>query len=296
MDLPASYPTKVAQKDAIYGLDRRYGQIRKMIQNLFLEGDRTDEAKSNFYYDLPYGIGHLRDKHADTVVTLYPTLADAAKELKELVASYKAVKAIPVIKLPSATTLRKRALEVVIRDRGENDTLKVELLKKAPMIAKEFAAHIHTLYETRNEMKLDSEGLVMLRSFVYIPGNEKLDYFKRLSLYSKEGLAACKLNKKALEKGAKEYGERIALAWYEKLAFKLGASPKIATAEDEGWGSVEVEGIIDGKKVQIHQSIVAKRSKYGRFFHQFPARIYVNNVFVTEHEFAKLFHKEFKTA
>jgi hypothetical protein len=80
------------------------------------------------------------------------------------------------------------------------------------------------------------------------------------------------------------------LAWYGKLALKLGSATKVRSVNDTQSGNVTVEGTVDGNRVYIDQQVVWKVSISGKHFHQFPARIYVNGKFITEAAFAKKFH------
>ena len=85
-----------------------------------------------------------------------------------------------------------------------------------------------------------------------------------------------------------EYGEARALEWANKIEAKL---ENVDGVEITNWsrGSFGFAGTRDGKKVSLIQQTVTKVSKNGVWFHQFPARIYVDGKFFSEKAYKELF-------
>ncbi len=297
-NLPTSYPSIVAQKDALYPLTKQLGAIREFLHNVFLSGDRTGEAATDLYYSFPDTIGSLRASHIAKVNAVYPLACIYDSETKtgfkivtrlnELVAQRDAIKAIPVVKPVSKKSAKAAQVEAYAQDLGGNDTLRSELLKKAPVLAAAFEKHYTEQAARFLAMPASSDRrYVELRSnlrnanaieFVSAAG---IDFGRGKYIFNAAGLAAA----------AQVYGKETALAWYTKLALKLGSSVTVGSVSDDGHGNVQVTGTTtDGDHIHVDQQIIWKCSSRGRTFHQFPARIYVNGKFTTEAAFAKKFH------
>ena len=91
-----------------------------------------------------------------------------------------------------------------------------------------------------------------------------------------------------LKQNAKRYGEQVSLEWYGKLREKLGELENVTVSPPNRGGDVTVTGDHKGDKVRIDQQRIFKVSQLGTPFHQFPARIYVNDKFMSEAAYKKV--------
>jgi hypothetical protein len=93
-----------------------------------------------------------------------------------------------------------------------------------------------------------------------------------------------------VEAAAQAEAEATCLAWYKKLASKLG-SVESATLHYSGVGSycLTVTKAGFAESIRIDQQIVWKVSSRGSWFAQFPARIYVGGKFTPEAKFKAMF-------
>ncbi len=96
------------------------------------------------------------------------------------------------------------------------------------------------------------------------------------------------LDNTKLKHNAKRYGEQVSLEWYGKLREKLGELENVAVSPPNRGGDVVVTGEHKGDKVRIDQQRIFKVSQLGTPFHQFPARIYVNDKFMSEAAYKKV--------
>lgn len=96
------------------------------------------------------------------------------------------------------------------------------------------------------------------------------------------------LRESALNKNARDYGERTALAWYAKTKAKLGDLQGV-TVSPPSRGGMTVIGSRDGHIVMLEQHSIINFSSRGTPFHQFPARIYVDGRILSEAQYRQLF-------
>lgn len=101
------------------------------------------------------------------------------------------------------------------------------------------------------------------------------------------------LNEESLDRVATQYGDDAAVQWFYKTNEKLGKLDDAELLRDAS-GDVVVKGLREGKKVVMNQQRIIKQSVNGVLFHQFPARIYVEDKFITEAAYKKMFKDEEK--
>jgi hypothetical protein len=264
----SSFPSKAAQNDALYLLTKQLRVIAQAQHDIYLRHPLSprdhSEAQTDVYYNFPDTIGSLRDSHIAKAAKFYPQFT---AELNSLMDHRADIKATPIVKPVSKASVARAAAEKVILARGDNDTLKSEMLKMAPKLAADFASRIHDIFSK----KPDAPSIAR---FVNRVNNQLV------------------LDTEYLNKYAKQYGEDTATIWYGKMAAKLGAATKVNVVRDQLGSNIKIYGIINGFEVVIRQQIVFGRSCKGNAYHQFPARIYVNDRFVTEAVFAKTFHSK----
>lgn len=97
-----------------------------------------------------------------------------------------------------------------------------------------------------------------------------------------------KLNTEKLAKAGAEYADAAVEAWIGKINEKLG---ELENAEVLGFDGAEfaIKGERAGHKIFIKQQQVMKVSSKGTWFHQWPARIYVDGEFTPEAAYKKMF-------
>jgi len=287
MTHPTTYPSKAAQKDALDSLSwHQLRPLRNSVQQLYLDSDRTSVALEKLYYDMPYTVGSLRDSHVQLLHNA--GLSTIANSVVNLMCERDEIKAGKVVKPVSKAAERKAKVD---REFGDNVSLKAKLLEKAPILAREYRQ-----YWERVVADLNFKGAFKLTYSDVKNDNAKYRLRERAQNVTCEGITDFdgNLQVKRLEAKAKSYGEDMALNWYYKLAAKLGSGVTITLADDDQGGDVMLSGTVtkDGTSaaVEVQQQRVSKVSSRGVFFHQFPARIYVNGQFITEADFAKRFH------
>lgn len=88
----------------------------------------------------------------------------------------------------------------------------------------------------------------------------------------------------ALRRHCDEMATDYVMKWSWKLLKKIGGmtDPKVLSLSS--W-EFEITGKKDGKHVLIKQSVTFNRSRLGRLFYQFPARIYLDGTFISEKDF-----------
>lgn len=267
-----SFPSKAAQKDALYQLTKVLRTIRDQHHNLFLARDRVersyDKDALDVYYGFPDSIGSLKPSHIAKADKFYPQFT---KELHLLMTERDTIKATPVVKPVSKVAAKREAVEQIIRDRGSNDSLKTELLKIAPRLEANFKSWVIDVYSRTPDARYIARFVRHTPSRV-LPRETMLDV-------------------EALARYAKQYGIDTATVWYGKMAAKLGAATKVSVVQNQLSSDVTIIGEIEGHNVTIKQQIVFKVSSRGNRFHQFPALIYVDGFLTTEAEFAERFHR-----
>jgi hypothetical protein len=266
----SSFPSKAVQNDALYLLTKQLRVIAQAQHDIYLRHPLSprdhSEAQTDVYYNFPDTIGSLRDSHIAKAAKFYPQFTN---ELRGLVVARDVIKATPIMKPVSKAAIRHAKTEKIIMARGGNDTLKSEMLKMAPELTADLIKRITEMFarDQRNQN---------IARFINRVNNQLV------------------LDTEYLNKYAKQYGEETATMWYWKMATKLGAATKVNVVRDQLSSNIKVYGIVNGFEVVIRQQIVFKVSNRGTSFHQFPARIYVNDRFMTEAVFAKTFHNEVK--
>ena len=287
MTHPTTYPSKSAQKQALDSLSRhQLRPLQQAVQKLYLDSDRTSAALEKLYYDMPDTVGSLRDSHVQLLHRA--GLSTIANSVSMLMTERDEIKAGKVVKPVSKAVERKAKVD---REFGDNVSLKAKLLEKAPILAREYRQ-----YWERVVAELNLKGAFKLTYKDVKDDGAKRRLRDRAHNVIMEGIANDNgdVMTDRLAAKAKQYGEDMALNWYYKMAAKLGSGVTITLADDDQGGDVMLSGTVtkDGTSaaVEVQQQRVSKVSSRGVFFHQFPARIYVNGQFITEADFAKWFH------
>ena len=90
-----------------------------------------------------------------------------------------------------------------------------------------------------------------------------------------------------LQAVAKQHAEAVVAAWEVKITKKMGEVDG-ATVTQVDDVTFTVLGTKGDRAVRIEQRMIMNVSSAGRFFHQFPARIYVNGRFTSEAAYQRL--------
>lgn len=90
-----------------------------------------------------------------------------------------------------------------------------------------------------------------------------------------------------LNKMAAEYADQVVAAHAVKLRKKLNDLQDVTVVHVSG-AEFAIEGRLGDRNVRVEQTQIGKVSSRGTYFHQWPARIYVNGKFTPEVEFKKL--------
>lgn len=91
-----------------------------------------------------------------------------------------------------------------------------------------------------------------------------------------------------LQQAGDEYANAVVAEFIGKLAKKLGALTEVKVLRANSNGTFVIVGNLADREVSIEQQKVCKVSTKGLFFHQWPARIYVDGKFTPEAAFKKL--------
>lgn len=285
--MTVTYDSKAAQKSALDSLSYRVLRpLHDKIRDAYLASDRTCSVSEDLYYRFPYTAGSLKDSHVALLdKSSIPAIRALANDARAVIVARDVIKATPIVKPLSAR--EQKAAKIALRF-GDNNSLKTEMLKEAPRLARDFqdswTVHIeryvregyHLIEYKRDEIEAnrvrrENWNEIVWRGFADHKG---------------------KINEQALFKAAKKYGEETALVWYEKMATKLGSAVDVKVTRDSVTTDIQIEATVPNTRTEIliKQQIVYKRSSKGTPFHQFPARIYVDGQFTTEAEFADRFH------
>lgn len=165
------------------------------------------------------------------------------------------------------------------------DVLKESMMKYAPQLEEDYKEYVRkTFKEMTDNLGANLEGVYdsprWARTFSGIRSslsNNIVNY--RTVSYS--------MDEKALDRDAKRYGESVALAWYNKMRSKLGMLDDVTVSDPRRGGEVTIEGHYKDNKVAVLQHPIINVSIYGKPFHQFPARIYVNGEPLSENQYKK---------
>lgn len=96
------------------------------------------------------------------------------------------------------------------------------------------------------------------------------------------------LNTARLNKAATEYGYQASLDWFHKTNSKLEDIEDAVLVSKHG-ADIHIAGVRKGMVIDLHQQMIVQCSVKGLLFNQFPARIYVDGKFMSEHAYHKLF-------
>ena len=174
------------------------------------------------------------------------------------------------------------------------DPLKDAMKVYAPELAKDYKDFVRTtLKNIQEDLGVGLKGVFgsgkWYRPFSAIRGSIVKKYPPGVhSLRPEESdKIPYKIHEEKLDKNADEYGERVAIEWYEKINLKVGGLSRVSTTRPRG-GDIKIVGYIDGDKIVVDQQRIINVSSRGTLFHQFPARIYLNEKFISEAKYKKL--------
>ena len=169
------------------------------------------------------------------------------------------------------------------------DAIKDAMLVYAPALSQDYEDYVRRQFKAiTDDLGVELKGVYSssrwARSFQAIRDSthQEVAPSGRSSTYS--------LDDAKLKQNAKRYGEEVSLEWYGKLREKLGELENVTVSPPNRGGDVVVTGDHKGNKVRIDQQRIFKVSQLGTPFHQFPARIYVNDKFMSEAAYKKVVH------
>lgn len=177
-------------------------------------------------------------------------------------------------------------------ERGINEALRVAFEAQAPTIIQNYVDYIKASYEEQVTKRGPALALsniwdddrFFLKESIHPVCDATLDATKP----HRNVVSAWTLNADKLLKVATAFGYAAALDWFNKTNSKLGALELPNLLVSRG-GFVEITGTRAGKAIRMSQQQVLKRSKLGRLFYQYPARIYIDEKFTPEREYIKQF-------
>jgi len=91
-----------------------------------------------------------------------------------------------------------------------------------------------------------------------------------------------------VEETAREEAVATLLMWHKKLVGKLGAVESCEIRWNNN-GNIDMAVTKAGRGIELRQQVVFKYSPRGRWFCQFPARMYVDGKFTPETQFKAMF-------
>ena len=91
-----------------------------------------------------------------------------------------------------------------------------------------------------------------------------------------------------LQKAGDEYAEAVLAEFVGKLSRKLAGVTEVKVVRADANGTFIITGKLGDALVSIEQQKIWKVSSKGLFFHQWPARIYVDGKFTPEAAFKKI--------
>lgn len=148
----------------------------------------------------------------------------------------------------------------------------------APVIAADFSA-----YMRRRVERMIAEGMNARKAYDF----DKQAYSFAKSDGDRLGSLIVGVSEEWLAKCAAEYAEATIQSFVAKLTKKLGALTDVEVRRADG-ATFVITGKLGDKAVRVEQSQIFKVSPRGTFFHQWPARIYVDGKFTPEAAFKKL--------
>lgn len=295
--LAEGFTTKAGQKEATTCASRAYAEAHSLVMRVFLDipHDSRTEAQEAVYFGIPDSPHQWRAKHAELIRRDLPTAAQHIPALERLVALYQAIKAAPVNLAPRNPDGSK--VRIPHRSEAYNPQLREQFMAQAPALAKMYADGIRARYVLTVE-EFATQGVI---PEVLFPKARRLTgaqaaaqalvdgLIRTHSLLVEAPVKGYVLDEVELARRAQIYGKETALRWFYKTNLKLGQLT-CATLHRDANGEVLVSGLKDGCKVVLHQQPVTKWAPVRcEFFHQFPARLYLDGVFTPEAEYAKRF-------
>lgn len=115
------FATKQAKKECMSLLGYAYEKLRDELHKPYLqmeEADRTDK-QTEAYYDLPFSLAHVRQKHIDTYLSLFPEVAEQIRYLDFLAnlrATYNGIEVQPKEKKEPTEVVTKRGFRIPYRE------------------------------------------------------------------------------------------------------------------------------------------------------------------------------------
>jgi ssDNA-binding Zn-finger/Zn-ribbon topoisomerase 1 len=176
----------------------------------------------------------------------------------------------------------------------KESNLKIKMLEYAPELANDYKEFVIRLFKSMfSDLGPSLKGIYSSRTwnttFYEICKNLTKGDIPKLSYRETEDLPYY-IDKMALEKNAKRYGEDTSLAWYDKMQYKLGDLNDVDVTPPNNTGYVTITGNYKDNKVRIEQQRIINQSSRGLLFHQFPSRIYVNDQAQSELQYKKTLH------
>lgn len=176
----------------------------------------------------------------------------------------------------------------------KSDPLKAAMLQYAPALSADYEAFLRRLFA---QMQADlGPALVGVyrshrwaRTFGSSGLRSAVDHKRPAGSLSFRDLDTVPytINEERLESLSKHYGEDTALMWYNKMHSKLGALDGVSVSSPGVDGMITISGHHGDNKVVVLQQRIINQSSTGTLFHQFPARIYVNDKFQSEAAYQK---------
>lgn len=197
------------------------------------------------------------------------------------------------LKLDGKIVAKKALLELLGETSKvrENPILKAAFLARAPELAADWIDFVRVqfarvadanngvviAYPSSRSADYMVTRTVLADACTYVEPADRWSGQKATYILEEEKLAAA----------GKKYGEEAALDWFFKTNEKLGDVTDIQMGE--AGANMQVVATRDDKKIVLDQQRILKTSPKGKLFHQFPARIYVDNKFYSEAAYKKLF-------
>ncbi len=285
----AGFTTQSGKKDAMADLNSVYGGMREAIAQLYLQvpHDQRTPDQESVYWDLPNDLHNWRPKHAALAVKVFPQMADTVAQIGALFELRGQMNAAEVTKAPTKAERQQEQVRVAAAGGSMNPALNdivAQLNALKPEVAKEFRESITPQ---------------VLRLLEKWQGGEDMEAFHRNTKGQMKPLeafidfdgvyadrVAIGINEDKIEQESKVYAEQQVATLIHKLLRKIGNLNSVAVHKLRV-GSMEfsMSGELNGRKVSIHQSRIINVSVNGTTFHQWPARIYVDDKLVSEDQY-----------
>lgn len=153
----------------------------------------------------------------------------------------------------------------------------------------ELAADYRKFYARQVERLIEKTGGKVRRMSYNSPDYDLYQSCSQFIRYDGTSMAslAVGVNVSWLEKKAAEYADAVVDSHAAKLRKKLGDLTDVQVDRVTGAEFV-IRGMLGDRRVRVEQTQIGKVSNRGTFFHQWPARIYVDGKFTPEVAFKKL--------